>query len=175
MGVAGCFSFYPAKTLGAFGEAGAVVTSNAELAAKIQVFRDHGQSRKYHHSQIGWNGRMDGIQGAVLSVKLKQLEISNIRRQAHALLYDQYVERDGGSDHSRASPLQPECLSYLRGAGEGPEPGASIHGGQGDFLCHSLSIPVHLQEAYRFLAWARGASGGGTVREEFLSLPCSRN
>ena len=65
----GCFSFYPGKNLGAFGEAGGIVTNNSELAAKMRMIRDHGQSKKYHHRIVGWNGRMDGIQGAVLSVK----------------------------------------------------------------------------------------------------------
>ena len=73
IGDAGCFSFYPGKNLGAYGEAGAVVTNNDDLANKIKMFRDHGQNKKYYHSIVGWNGRMDGFQGAVLSVKLKHL------------------------------------------------------------------------------------------------------
>jgi dTDP-4-amino-4,6-dideoxygalactose transaminase len=64
IGVAGCFSFYPGKNLGGFGEAGAVVTSDRHLMKTIQMLRDHGQERKYHHAVVGWNGRMDGIQGA---------------------------------------------------------------------------------------------------------------
>src|SRR5881397_1890232 len=71
MGDAGCFSFYPGKNLGAFGEAGAVVTNNEELHEKVMVLRDHGQTRKYDHTMVGWNCRMDGIQGAVLQIKLK--------------------------------------------------------------------------------------------------------
>src|SRR3989441_11470822 len=89
IGTAGCFSFYPGKNLGALGEAGAVVTNNEALRNKIQMLRDHGQAKKYHHALVGWNARMDGIQGAVLSVKLKHLEQSNAGRRAHARLYNQ--------------------------------------------------------------------------------------
>src|SRR5262249_13443929 len=77
IGDAACFSFYPGKNLGAFGEAGAVVTSNAELRKKIQNLRDHGQRRKYYHTLMGWNCRMDGIQAAVLSIKLRHLNKAN--------------------------------------------------------------------------------------------------
>src|SRR5207253_11429271 len=87
LGHAGCFSFYPGKNLGAFGEAGAVVTDDFQLQEKIRILRDHGQVRKYRHTMIGWNCRMDGIQAAVLSVKLKQLERGNSLRRAHALQY----------------------------------------------------------------------------------------
>src|SRR6266700_5943885 len=89
LGDAGCFSFYPGKNLGAFGEAGAVVTNYTDLAEKIRVLRDHGQSRKYHHTLIGWNCRMDGIQAAVLSVKLRYLEQANLLRRQRASLYNE--------------------------------------------------------------------------------------
>jgi dTDP-4-amino-4,6-dideoxygalactose transaminase len=62
LGDAACFSFYPGKNLGAFGEAGAIVTNNFDLQDKLRILRDHGQIRKYHHTMIGWNCRMDGIQ-----------------------------------------------------------------------------------------------------------------
>src|SRR3984893_17055936 len=88
MGDAGCFSFYPGKNLGAFGEAGAVVTNDARINERIRVLRDHGQVRKYHHSMIGWNCRMDGIQGAVLQVKLRQLDRGNALRRKHAAEYN---------------------------------------------------------------------------------------
>src|SRR6266567_505031 len=89
IGDAGCFSFYPGKNLGAFGEAGAVVTNDAELAEKIRVLRDHGQSRKYHHTLMGWNCRMDGIQAAVLSVKLRHLDQANLLRRERASFYNE--------------------------------------------------------------------------------------
>src|ERR1700732_2176123 len=89
LGDAACFSFYPGKNLGAFGEAGAVVTGNAELQEKIRILRDHGQVRKYHHTMIGWNSRMDGIQAAILRVKLRYLERGNQLRRSHAAHYTQ--------------------------------------------------------------------------------------
>ena len=88
LGDAGCFSFYPGKNLGAFGEAGAVVTGNDELQEKIRILRDHGQIRKYHHTMVGWNCRMDGIQAAVLRIKLRHLEKGNELRRSHAAQYD---------------------------------------------------------------------------------------
>src|SRR2546428_1769861 len=87
IGHAGCFSFYPGKNLGAFGEAGAVVTNDRELKEKVQVLRDHGQIKKYDHSMIGWNARMDGIQAAVLRVKLSYLTANNERRRSLARHY----------------------------------------------------------------------------------------
>ncbi len=88
VGHAGCFSFYPGKNLGAYGEAGAVTTNDDELAARMRMFRDHGQSKKYHHDMVGWNARMDGFQGAVLNVKLKYLNGWNNARRAHAQQYN---------------------------------------------------------------------------------------
>jgi len=73
IGDVGCFSFYPGKNLGAYGEAGAVITNNNELSQKLRMFRDHGQSKKYYHSILGWNARMDGLQGAILSVKINHI------------------------------------------------------------------------------------------------------
>ncbi|UCD16731.1 MAG: DegT/DnrJ/EryC1/StrS family aminotransferase [Candidatus Zixiibacteriota bacterium] len=86
-GIAGAFSFYPAKNLGAFGEAGAIVTSDHALARKIRRLRDHGSERKYFHDLFGYNARMDGIQGAVLGVKLRHLDAWNRRRNRIAAKY----------------------------------------------------------------------------------------
>jgi len=92
MGDMGCFSFYPGKNLGAYGEAGAVVTNDAGLAQKLRMLRDHGQPEKYRHQIIGYNYRMDGIQGAVLDVKLKHLDKWNEARRAAAAEYDQQLK-----------------------------------------------------------------------------------
>lgn len=86
-GKLGCFSFYPGKNLGAYGEGGAIVTDDAALAERLRALRDHGQRTKYHHDEIGFNYRMDSIQGAVLDVKLRHLDAWTRGRQAVAARY----------------------------------------------------------------------------------------
>jgi dTDP-4-amino-4,6-dideoxygalactose transaminase len=172
LGDAACFSFYPGKNLGAFGEAGAVVTDNAELQEKIRILRDHGQVRKYHHTLIGWNCRMDGIQAAVLRVKLRYLEKGNQLRRSHAAYYnqalngiDEVVTPAQAADvrhvyHVYAIRVQErdEVIRLLseRGIGSG------VH----------YPIPVHLQEAYRSLGYGRADFPiAERHAAEFLSLP----
>jgi len=90
-GNAGCFSFYPAKNLGAFGEAGAVVTDDEQLAQRIRRLRDHAQDGRHNHVELGHNARMEGIQGAVLEVKLPHLDAWNAARGRHADRYRQLL------------------------------------------------------------------------------------
>jgi dTDP-4-amino-4,6-dideoxygalactose transaminase len=87
MGLCGCFSFYPGKNLGACGEAGAVVTDDAQIAARLRSLRDHAQARRYHHDEIGFNYRMDAFQAAVLDIKLKCLDSWTERRRRLAARY----------------------------------------------------------------------------------------
>jgi dTDP-4-amino-4,6-dideoxygalactose transaminase len=172
MGDAGCFSFYPGKNLGAFGEAGAIVTNDAELRRRIQILRDHGQARKYHHTRFGWNCRMDGIQAAVLSVKLRYLEEGNLLRHEHALQYnDAFAGIDGIATpfeadyawhvyHIYALRVQErdEVRRYLKEK----EIGCAVH----------YPIPIHLQPACQSLGYAAGAFPvAENLAEEFLSLP----
>ncbi len=171
-GIAGCFSFYPGKNLGAFGEAGAAITDDAALAEKIRILRDHGQSRKYVHSMIGWNGRMDGIQGAVLSVKLKHLDSSNGRRRSHGLLYNQLLagmeevitpavaNADGHVFHVYAVRVN-DRDQVLKEMGE-----------KGIACAIHYPVPVHRQEAYAFLNLAEGSFPvAERCARQFLSLP----
>ena len=172
LGEAGCFSFYPGKNLGAFGEAGAVVTSDTKLQEKIRILRDHGQIRKYHHIMVGWNSRMDGIQAAVLRIKLRHLERANQLRRSHAAHYDRAL--DGIAEivtpvqmvsarhvyHIYAIRVQDreEVIRFL--AEKGIECG--VH----------YPVPIHLQEAYRNIGYRPGAfPTAERYAREFVSLP----
>lgn len=96
IGDAGCFSFYPGKNLGAFGEAGAVTTNSDQIAARIRRLRDHAQDGRHNHIEIGYNTRMEGLQGAVLDGKLKHLPEWTRRRREHAEFYLQELEGVSG-------------------------------------------------------------------------------
>lgn len=87
LGALGCFSFYPTKNLGGLGDGGAIVTNDPELAQQVRLLADHGQTRKYEHTFVGWNSRLDGMQAAALAVKLKYLDDWNTRRRQWANLY----------------------------------------------------------------------------------------
>lgn len=92
IGDIGCFSFYPTKNLGAFGDGGMVTTNRQDIADKLRILRDHGQSPRYHYRCIGGNFRLDAIQGAVLSVKLKHLDKWTQLRQRNAAIYDRLLK-----------------------------------------------------------------------------------
>jgi dTDP-4-amino-4,6-dideoxygalactose transaminase len=95
LGELACFSFYPTKNLNAFGDAGAITTNREDLAARVRLLRVHGGQRRYYHDEIGWNSRLDSIQAAVLSVKLKYLEKWNRQRQQHAETYATLFRKAG--------------------------------------------------------------------------------
>jgi dTDP-4-amino-4,6-dideoxygalactose transaminase len=167
-----CFSFYPGKNLGAFGEAGAIVTSNAELNEKIKILRDHGQERKYFHSVVGWNCRMDGIQAAVLRIKLRQLEAANQRRRNHAAQYDAGLgEFDGIIAPTQASYARHVYHIYAIRVSNRDETIKSL-ADQGIATGIHYPVPVHLQEAYQTLGYTRSSFPvAERCAAEFLSLP----
>jgi len=172
MGDAGCFSFYPGKNLGAFGEAGAVVTNDPELRKQIQMLRDHGQSQKYYHALMGWNCRMDGIQAAVLSIKLRHLNEANSLRRKHALQYNQaFAGIDG-----LLTPVEAEYARHVYHV-------YAIRVQERDALQQGLQekgvgcavhypVPIHLQDACRNLGYTKGAFPiAESLADEFVSLP----
>ena len=171
IGQLGCFSFYPGKNLGAYGEGGAVVTSDPDLAQKIRLLRAWGEETRYEHKYRGFNYRMDGIQGAILGVKLRHLEAWTDARRRHAAEYNgQLAETAAQLPRERRDArhvyhlyvvrVQQRDLWRERLTAAGVQTG--VH----------YPIPVHLQPAYRDLGYSAGdfpvsehASG------EVLSLP----
>jgi dTDP-4-amino-4,6-dideoxygalactose transaminase len=171
LGQLGCFSFYPGKNLGAYGEGGAVVTSDGTLAHAIRVLRNWGEERRYEHAVKGFNYRMEGLQGAILGVKMKYIEAWTEARRQRAAWYRRAladtpvglpVERPDVRHvyHCFAVRLQrrDECRARLTEAGVQ----TGVH----------YPIPVHLQPAHADLGYARGDFPvSEAVADEILSLP----
>lgn len=171
IGDIGCFSFYPGKNLGAYGEGGAVVTNEPELARKMTLLRDWGQEAKYRHVVPGYNYRMEALQGAVLNVKMDHIEKWTERRRSVAMEYDQllahsYCQSPAPPPHSRhvyhvyavRVAARDRVQELLHSAGIG----TSIH----------YPVPVHLQKAYAGLGYRRGdLPVSETAADQFLSLP----
>lgn len=172
MGGAGCFSFYPSKNLGALGEGGAVVTNDDDLAMKLRMLRDHGQTGKNRHTLVGWNSRLDAIQAAVLGVKLRYLDRDNRLRRDLAMRYHQGLAGlpdlfpprvvEGGSHVYHVYALRVRDRWPMLESLEAAEVEFGIH----------YPTPMHLQPAYRSLGHQ---AGDFPVAErcaaEFVSLP----
>ena len=171
IGDIGCFSFYPGKNLGAYGEGGAAVTNRASYAEQMRLQRSWGEKVRYEHSIRGFNYRMDGIQGAVLGVKLKHLERWTEARRRLAASYDRLLSGTGvripavrpGARHVYhvyAARLRQRDAWRAHLLKRGIQTG--VH----------YPVPVHLQPAYRDLGYASGDFPvAEAVAGEVLSLP----
>jgi dTDP-4-amino-4,6-dideoxygalactose transaminase len=166
------FSFYPSKNLGAYGNGGAVVTDDESLEKKVRMLVDHGQSKKYYHNVLGWNFKMNGFQGAILSEKLKYLDGWNDARRQNAMRYELAFEGIEEVILPREAELckhvyhlfvvrtkeRKEFQDYLKSKGIG----TGIH----------YPIPLHLQEAYGHLGYQEGDFPvAEKLAHEVVSLP----
>ena len=171
IGDLGCFSFYPGKNLGACGEAGMVVTNDPDFAHTVRMLRDWGQERKYHHVLKGFNYRMEGMQGAILRVKLRHLDAWTEARRRHAAHYNELLAHAG-----LQTPVEKPYARHVYHV-------YAVRTPKRDLLQQTLQargiqtgihypIPVHLQKAY-----AEFGGGAGTLpvteraASELLSLP----
>jgi dTDP-4-amino-4,6-dideoxygalactose transaminase len=172
MGHAAAFSFYPGKNLGACGEGGAVTTGSEEIARKIRMLRDHGQSRKYHHDIEGYNGRLDAIQARILSVKLPHLTKWNRLRCEVAARYGRLL----ANVESVILPYQPDWARpvwhlYVVRVPDREGLKKSLADTGVDTAIH-YPIPLHLQKAYCSLKYAKGSFPvSETVSAQIVSLP----
>jgi dTDP-4-amino-4,6-dideoxygalactose transaminase len=172
LGTAGCFSFYPGKNLGAFGEAGAVVTQDEKMADKMRMIRDHGQQKKYHHEIEGYNGRLDAIQAGVLRIKLKRLKDWNQARREKAAYYSKSLKKISDVqipfEADFATSVYHLYVILL-----------DDRGGLQQFLAEKdistglhYPVPLHLQKAYKHFEYKKGDFPvAEQAAKRLLSLP----
>lgn len=171
IGDLGCFSFYPGKNLGAYGEAGMVVTNNPEYAQNIRMLRDWGQERKYHHVLKGYNYRMDGLQGAILRVKLRHLEAWTQARRSHAARYDELLA-DSGVKTPTVMPYSHHVYHIYAVRSQQQDALQQMLHQRGIQTGIHYPIPVHLQQAHADLGYRPGDFPcSESVASEVLSLP----
>jgi len=172
IGLAAGISFYPGKNLGAYGDAGAVLTNSDELAKKLRALRNYGSEVKYHHPETGFNSRLDTLQAVVLSAKLVHLARWNEARRQAAARYDALLEGDAGIARAATLPgnvhvfhlyvvrvaRRDEVLAALNREGIG----AGIH----------YPVPIHLQGAFKHLGhWEGSFPEAERAADEMISLP----
>lgn len=153
-GTASAFSFYPGKNLGAYGDGGAVCTNDDAVAARVRLFRDLGQAKKYEHVVKGYNSRLDGLQAAVLAVKLRHLDGWNARRREIAARYDELFAQAGIETNGRSAGESVHHL-YCVAVDERDAVMRALDAAQIGYGIH-YPTPIHLHEAYRDLGYAHG-------------------
>ncbi len=171
LGHAACFSFYPGKNLGAYGDGGAVVTNSSELADRVRMLRNHGRHQKYEHEIEGVNSRLDELQAAILRVKLRHLDTWNGRRRHHAQQYTRQlaglgvetpIEQPGVHSVYHLYVIRTPHRDALR----------EFLGKQGISTGIHYPLPLHLQPAYRHLGHGIGDfPAAEAAAKEILSLP----
>lgn len=172
MGVAGCFSFYPGKNLGAFGDAGAVVTDDETLAHTIRMLREHGQSRKYYHDMEGYTGRLDAIQAAVLRLKLNHLPEWNRKRRANAALYNKLLSNVSGVTVIQESEFAQSVYHLYVILVDDRDGLQSFLAEKGVATGLHYPLPLHLQKAYTSMGFKKGDFPvSERTAERLLSLP----
>ena len=186
----GCFSFFPSKNLGAYGDAGLITVKDAELASKVDILRLHGARPKYHHKYVGINSRLDAIQAAILSVKLKYLDEWSQKRREIALRYNQLFTEAGLISDSNATALEIDKLITPKEVQGNPENGGrhiyhqyTIRVKNRDELADALTkagignavyypLPLHVQECFSDLGYTpEDCPEAMLASEQALSLP----
>jgi dTDP-4-amino-4,6-dideoxygalactose transaminase len=168
LGRTAAFSFYPTKNLSAFGDAGAATTSDLDVGERMKRLRNHGAARRYYHEEIGWNARMDAIQGAVLRIKLRHVEQWNQRRREIAAIYDRLLQQ-AGLTGGRGTSTHVDASHPVALPATAPEAKHIFHqyvirahrrDGLREFLqerkigCEIYyPVPLHLQQCFAYLGY----------------------
>jgi dTDP-4-amino-4,6-dideoxygalactose transaminase len=172
MGAFGAFSFYPSKNLGAYGDAGALTTNDAELAEKVRMMRNYGQRAKYEHVYLAWNRRLDTLQAAVLRVKLRHLDAWNESRRTIASLYGELLAPATALTlpHSATDVEHVYHLYVVQVDGRERVQAELSAAGVGTGIHYP--VPIHLQPAYRDRGYGEGSFPvTEAAAKRVLSLP----
>lgn len=171
LGTFAAFSFYPGKNLGAFGDAGALITNDKAVYETVKKMRNYGQSKKYHHAFIAWNRRLDSLQAAILRVKLRHLDKWNQQRIKNAQIYNKQLK-----DVAIATPYHDPITTHvyhlyvIRSNSRNKLQEYLEHHGISTGIHYP--IPLHLQKAYRFIGRKKGEFPiSEKYSQEILSLP----
>jgi dTDP-4-amino-4,6-dideoxygalactose transaminase len=176
----GCYSFFPSKNLGAFGDGGMVVCKDAAAAEKLRALRNHGGERRYYHKMIGGNFRLDALQAAVLQIKLPHLDSWSARRRANAATYRKLME-ETDLDQIFTLPAEPHVGTGL--ANHHIFNQFVVRAPRRDELCKALEaaqighaiyypVPLHLQECFAYLGYKAGDfPEAERAAQETLALP----
>ncbi len=171
LGKIACFSFYPGKNLGAYGEGGALITNDASIAQRAGSLRDHAQSQKYFHDEIGYNYRMDSFQAAVLSIKLKHLDAWNAARIDCARYYADLLKDSRYKLPAHFSDSECVWHCYVIETPERDRVRSALQDAGIQTAVH-YPLPVHLQKAYAHLGYRSGdLPVTEALCEQCLSLP----
>ncbi len=171
LGDIACFSFYPGKNLGAYGDAGMAITGNKELAEKMELLRNHGYEKKYYHKIEGYNYRLDAIQAAILRVKLRHLEEWTEKRRKNARLYDELLKGSGVETPREMEYARHVYHLYVVGTDKREGLYSKLKENGISTAIH-YPLPLHLQEAYRYLGYKEGDFPvSEACTERLLSLP----
>ncbi|MBW4633286.1 MAG: DegT/DnrJ/EryC1/StrS family aminotransferase [Iphinoe sp. HA4291-MV1] len=174
IGHIGCFSFYPTKNLGAYGDGGAITTNDPEIAAKLRVLKDHGQKNRYHYEEIGVNSRLDAIQAAILQIKLRYLDIWNNQRRQVAVRYHQFLNQVPGmiAPQELAGGMGVWNQYTIRALGNKRDSIQNLLQERGVNTMIYYPRPLHLQPVYENLGYKEGQLPmAEQACQEVLSLP----
>ena len=171
LGDIGCFSFYPGKNLGAYGDGGMVVTNDEKIAHRIRCLRDHGRKGKYEHLMVGYNYRLDALQAAILRVKLKYLDEWNEKRRKNASIYNGLLKDSGVITPYEEKYAKHVYHLYVIRVKKRDRVYKFLQG-KGILCGIHYPLPLHLQKAYQYLGYKEGDFPvAEECAREVLSLP----
>ena len=168
----GCFSFFPSKNLGAYGDGGMVITDDAKLAERMHSLRNHGSRVRYYHDEIGYNSRLDEIQAAILRIKFKHIDEYNAKRRDNAFLYNKLLAGTGIQTPSEQKSTKHVFHQYTIRVKNRDAVKQKLDAGNVTSSMIYYPVPLHVQAAYKGLGMKSGSfPNAEQAALEVLSLP----